>query len=74
MVSHFNVVFTSCNTLQVGGNRAAWEFFSSQPDISEGMSIQKKYQTKAAALYRDKVRLFLKHFQLYKYCTCRSVH
>ncbi|XP_065919752.1 ADP-ribosylation factor GTPase-activating protein 1-like isoform X2 [Dysidea avara] len=41
--------------MKVGGNRAAWEFFSSQPDITEGMSIKQKYQTKAAALYRDKI-------------------
>ena len=41
--------------MKAGGNRQALEFFKSQPDFSPGMSIQEKYNTKAAALYRDKV-------------------
>lgn len=44
-------------TLQVGGNKNALEFFKSQPDWSDSMSIEQKYNTKAAALYRDKVNL-----------------
>ena len=41
--------------MKVGGNRRAKEFFLSQPDFREGMSLQEKYNSKAAALYRDKV-------------------
>ncbi|XP_076462234.1 ADP-ribosylation factor GTPase-activating protein 1-like isoform X2 [Babylonia areolata] len=41
--------------MKVGGNRRAKEFFLSQPDYREGMSMQEKYNSKAAALYRDKV-------------------
>lgn len=39
----------------MGGNQRAREFLDSQPDYDDGMSIQQKYNTKAAALYRDKV-------------------
>lgn len=39
----------------MGGNKQAREFFESQPDWDDSMSIQQKYNTKAAALYRDKV-------------------
>ncbi|KAG8238811.1 hypothetical protein J437_LFUL010525 [Ladona fulva] len=41
--------------MKVGGNKNAREFFDSQPDWDPCMSIQQKYNTKAAALYRDKV-------------------
>lgn len=41
--------------MKVGGNRNARVFFESQPDWEDSMSIQQKYNTKAAALYRDKV-------------------
>jgi len=41
--------------MKVGGNRKAKDFFKSQSDYSEGMSLQDKYNSKAAALYRDKV-------------------
>lgn len=39
----------------MGGNQKAREFFESQPDYDDSMSIQQKYNTKAAALYRDKI-------------------
>ena len=42
--------------IQVGGNSRAKDFFSSQPDIVPGMSLSDKYNSRAAALYRDKVR------------------
>ena len=42
--------------MKVGGNRKAKEFFNSQPDYSPTMSFQDKYNSKAAALYRDKVK------------------
>ena len=42
--------------MKVGGNRKAKLFFESQPDYKPHMSIQQKYNTKAAALYRDKVK------------------
>ncbi|XP_063240079.1 ADP-ribosylation factor GTPase-activating protein 1 isoform X2 [Bacillus rossius redtenbacheri] len=41
--------------MKVGGNRRAREFLESQPDWNEAMPIQQRYNTKAAALYRDKV-------------------
>ncbi|XP_055315154.1 ADP-ribosylation factor GTPase-activating protein 1 [Sitodiplosis mosellana] len=41
--------------MKVGGNQKAREFFDSQPDYDDTMSIQQKYNTKAAALYRDKI-------------------
>lgn len=43
--------------MKVGGNKNAREFFESQPDWDDSMSISQKYNTKAAALYRDKVNL-----------------
>lgn len=48
--------------MKVGGNRNAREFFESQPDWDESMSISQRYNTKAAALYRDKVERFIIHF------------
>lgn len=42
--------------MKVGGNKNAREFFEKQPDWDESMSISQRYNTKAAALYRDKVR------------------
>lgn len=41
--------------MQVGGNQKAREFLDSQPDYDDTMSIQQKYNTRAAALYRDKI-------------------
>lgn len=41
--------------MKVGGNRNAREFFEGQPDWDESMSISQRYNTKAAALYRDKI-------------------
>lgn len=44
--------------LQVGGNRRAKEFLCSQSDYDHKAPLQQKYNTRAAALYRDKVLLF----------------
>lgn len=41
--------------MKVGGNRNAKEFFQSQPDYNAQWSLQQKYNSKAAALYRDKI-------------------
>ena len=41
--------------MKVGGNRKAKDFFQSQADYREGCSLQEKYDSRAAALYRDKV-------------------
>ncbi|CAG0889683.1 unnamed protein product [Darwinula stevensoni] len=41
--------------MKVGGNRQAREFFKSQEDFDESQPIAEKYNTRAAALYRDKV-------------------
>lgn len=41
--------------MKVGGNRNARIFFEAQDDWDESMPIQKKYNSRAAALYRDKI-------------------
>nr|CAD7585917.1 unnamed protein product [Timema genevievae] len=41
--------------MKVGGNRNAREFFESQDDWDDSMPLQQRYNTKAAALYRDKI-------------------
>ncbi|XP_063703713.1 ADP-ribosylation factor GTPase-activating protein 1 [Culicoides brevitarsis] len=41
--------------MKVGGNQRAREFFEEQDDYDDSMSIQQKYNTRAAALYRDKI-------------------
>ncbi|XP_055685797.1 ADP-ribosylation factor GTPase-activating protein 1 [Lutzomyia longipalpis] len=41
--------------MKVGGNRRAREFFDSQPDWDETLPIQQRYNSRAAALYRDKI-------------------
>ncbi|XP_055619039.1 ADP-ribosylation factor GTPase-activating protein 1 isoform X2 [Toxorhynchites rutilus septentrionalis] len=41
--------------MKIGGNRNARQFFDSQDDWDDTMPIQKKYNTRAAALYRDKI-------------------
>jgi len=42
--------------MKVGGNKKAREFLESQADWDETESFQQRYNTKAAALLRDKVR------------------
>ncbi|XP_004346709.1 ADP-ribosylation factor GTPase activating protein 1 [Capsaspora owczarzaki ATCC 30864] len=41
--------------MKAGGNAAAREFLSSQPDWRNDASIEQKYNTMPAALYRDKL-------------------
>jgi len=41
--------------MKVGGNKKAKEFFSQQDDWNFKMPISERYNTKAAALYRDKI-------------------
>ncbi|XP_049542346.1 ADP-ribosylation factor GTPase-activating protein 1 isoform X1 [Anopheles darlingi] len=41
--------------MKVGGNRKAREFFDEQDDWDETAPINRKYNTRAAALYRDKI-------------------
>lgn len=41
--------------MKVGGNRRAREFFDSQDDWDETLPINRRYNCKAAALYRDKI-------------------
>ncbi|CAG7817707.1 unnamed protein product [Allacma fusca] len=42
--------------MKVGGNRKAREFLESQPDWDDNLNLQQKYNTSAAALYRDKIQ------------------
>ena len=49
------ILFLSFFFTQVGGNDKARNFLRTQSDYRQGMPIQEKYNTKAAALYRDKV-------------------
>ena len=41
--------------MKVGGNRKAKDFLSTQDDWDEDQSLQERYNSRAAALYRDKV-------------------
>lgn len=41
--------------MKVGGNRKAKQFFESRPDYQSNWNIHHKYNSKTAALYRDKV-------------------
>ncbi|UJR32058.1 hypothetical protein I4U23_019526 [Adineta vaga] len=42
--------------MKAGGNRRAKEFFASQPDYNAStMGLQQRYNSRAAALYRDKI-------------------
>lgn len=42
--------------MKAGGNRQAKEFFSTQSDYKQDtMTLQQRYNTRAAALYRDKI-------------------
>ncbi|XP_028160201.1 ADP-ribosylation factor GTPase-activating protein 1 [Ostrinia furnacalis] len=41
--------------MMVGGNLKAREFFESQSDVKQNMTIPQKYNTRAAAMYRTKV-------------------
>lgn len=41
--------------MKAGGNRKAKEFFSTQDDWDDTMPLNDKYNTRAAALYRDKI-------------------
>lgn len=41
--------------MKVGGNKKAKLFFEKQPDWDVSLPLQEKYNTKAAALYRDKI-------------------
>lgn len=41
--------------MKAGGNQNAREFFESQPDFKPSWSLQEKYNSRAAALLRDKV-------------------
>jgi ADP-ribosylation factor GTPase-activating protein 1 len=50
--------------MKAGGNRKAKDFFLSQPDYRDGMSLQEKYNSKAAALYRDKVSMCFMYSRL----------
>src|SRR5438067_1054288 len=46
---------TELEKMKVGGNRKAKQFFASQSDYNQNtMSLQQRYNTRAAALYRDK--------------------
>jgi ADP-ribosylation factor GTPase-activating protein 1 len=39
----------------LGGNAKAKEFFDSQSDYTPGMTMNEKYHSQCAELYRDKV-------------------
>ena len=69
---------THCSITQVGGNSKAKDFFFSQSDITPGMNLADKYDTKTAALYRDKVcplipqtlrKPYILHFRV-SCCSC----
>lgn len=41
--------------MKCGGNSKCADFFNAQADIHEGMALKDKYNTRGAALYRDKI-------------------
>lgn len=41
--------------MKVGGNQKAKQFLEAQPDWKWNMPLTERYNTKAAALYRDKI-------------------
>ena len=41
--------------MKVGGNKKAKNYLAAQADWSDGANISAKYNSKAAALYRDKI-------------------
>ncbi|KAJ3033712.1 ADP-ribosylation factor GTPase-activating protein 1, partial [Rhizophlyctis rosea] len=41
--------------MQLGGNKKALEFFKSQPDYRDGLTIQEKYQSEFARQYKEKL-------------------
>lgn len=43
--------------MRVGGNKPAKDFFDSQPDFNPSWTLHEKYNSRAAALLRDKVGL-----------------
>lgn len=47
--------------MKVGGNRCCKQFFSAQSDFKPSWSFQEKWNSRAAALYRDKVSTLAKH-------------
>lgn len=46
---------TELNKMKVGGNRNAKQFMTSQTDWSDSANMTAKYNSKAAALYKDKI-------------------
>jgi len=46
---------TELNKMKVGGNKSAKDFFANQSDWSDSANITAKYNSKAAALYKDKI-------------------
>lgn len=46
---------TELNKMKVGGNRLAREFFEEEEENWDNMSIQQRYNSKAAAIYREKI-------------------
>lgn len=56
--------------MKVGGNRRAREFLEAQDDWDDTLSLSDKYNTRAAALYRDKV---IFSFGLYLYQLNKSM-
>ena len=41
--------------MRIGGNAKAKAWFASQKDVTSDMDMHAKYNTRAAALYRDKI-------------------
>lgn len=65
---------TELEKMKVGGNRNAKAFFNSQSDYDPGMSLIDKYNSKAAALYRDKVSQHLYVTTINFKTTCTDIY
>lgn len=62
------------NKMKVGGNHKAKLFLKSQPDFDENWSFYEKYNSKAAALLRDKVTQTKKKFIILLKNILNSLH
>ncbi|KAJ1513335.1 hypothetical protein HMI54_003881 [Coelomomyces lativittatus] len=47
--------------MELGGNKAAMEFFLTQPDFDKNLTIREKYVRRYAALYKYKLQCLLDH-------------
>lgn len=55
LIQDFTLKETELAKMKAGGNAKAREFFEEEEENWDGMSIKQRYNSKAAAIYRDKI-------------------